>query len=69
MNSEFENMSTVPELTLEPFKEEPQLPAVEEKPEPVWDDSMLSDEEKHAVDAFAAQIDLTNSTAVLQYGA
>ncbi len=32
-------------------------------------DDMLSDEEKEQVDAFSKQIDVTNSTAVLQYGA
>ena len=69
MNNEFETISTVPELTLEPFKEEPQLPVEVEKQEPVWDDSLLSDAERQAVDAFAAQIDLTNSAAMLQYGA
>ena len=30
---------------------------------------MLSEDERRAVDAFAAQIDLTNSGAILQYGA
>ena len=33
------------------------------------DDSVLSDEERAQVDAFSRQIDLSNSTAVLQYGA
>ena len=33
------------------------------------DDSMLSEEEKAQVAAFAQQIDLTNSTVILQYGA
>ncbi len=33
------------------------------------DDSLLSEEEKAQVDAFSHQIDLTNSAAVLQYGA
>ena len=32
------------------------------------DDSVLSDEEKRQVDEFAKQIDLHNSTAILQYG-
>ena len=32
------------------------------------DDSILSDEEKQQVDEFAKQIDLHNSTAILQYG-
>ena len=33
------------------------------------DDSMLSEEEKAMVESFATQIDLTNSTMILQYGA
>ena len=37
--------------------------------EPAVSDDVLSDEEKQQVDAFAKQIDVTNSTAVLQYGA
>lgn len=32
------------------------------------DDSVLSDEERRQVDEFAKQIDLHNSTAILQYG-
>jgi len=42
---------------------------LEQKQEPVFDDSILSEEERRAVDTYAAQIDLTNSTAILQYGA
>lgn len=67
MNNEFETMQTVPTLTLEPFKEE--QPVVVEQQEPVMDESILSEEEKAAVEAFAAQIDLTNSSMILQYGA
>ena len=69
MNNEFENFSTVPELTLEPFKEEEQLPAVEEKQNEIFNDDILSAEERRAVDAFATKIDLTDSTAILQFGA
>ena len=36
---------------------------------PEYDDSMLSEEEKKVVKDFAAQIDISNSTQVLQYGA
>lgn len=67
MNNEFETMQTVPTLILEPFKEE--KPVVVEKQEPVMDETILSEEEKAAVEAFAAQIDLTNSSMILQYGA
>ncbi|GAA0806175.1 toxic anion resistance protein [Faecalicatena orotica] len=70
MGNEFEGFATTPTLTLEPFQEEKQAPApVPEKEEPALDDSLLSEEEKRAVDAFASQIDLTNSAVILQYGA
>lgn len=69
MNNEFEGFNAVPELTLEPFKEEAKPVLAEEKKDPVLDESILSEEERRAVDAFAAQIDLTNSNAILQYGA
>ena len=71
MNNEFENFQAVPELTLEPFKEEKALPVVEEKEKEkeIFSDDILSEEERRAVDAFAAKIDLTNSAAILQFGA
>ncbi len=59
-----------PVLTLTPFgeaKEEPEAPAAPEPPK--WDDSMLSAAEKKMVEDFAGQIDLSDSAAVLQYGA
>lgn len=66
----------IPALTLDPFAAEapaaPAAPAVQEKeePEPVQiDDSMLSDAEKKAVDAFVEKIDIRDSDMVLQYGA
>lgn len=68
MSSEFDKLSTVPTLTLEPFKEETTL-VVEETPAEVLAEDVLTEEEKQMVDAFAAQIDVTNSTAVLQFGA
>ena len=33
------------------------------------DDSILTEEERQTVEAFAKQIDLTNSSLILQYGA
>lgn len=70
MNNEFEGFATTPTLTLEPFQEEKQaIKPVPEKEEVVFDDSILSAEEKKAVEAFANQIDLTNSAVILQYGA
>ena len=68
---ETNEVQTKPVLTLDPFGEtkapEPELPA--EKKEPEWNDDMLSEEEKQMVEAFAGQIDLADSAAILQYGA
>ncbi len=79
INNPFEEEKEVqPTLTLDPFAQpepeievksqpiEAQQPAA---PKPVFDESMLSEQEKKMVDDFAAQIDLTNSTVILQYGA
>ena len=69
MNDAFKDMDTAPTLTLDPFSaaEEKQEPAVQE--EPAMDETILSEEERRMVDAFAQQIDLTNSAMILQYGA
>lgn len=69
MKNEFENFQAAPELTLNPFQDEPKPQAVTEEKAPVLDENILSEEERRAVDAFAAQIDLMNSNAILQYGA
>ncbi len=69
MGNEFEQFQTVPELTLEPFKEEGKPQDIEKQEPSMLDESILSEEEKRAVEAFAGQIDLTNSNAILQYGA
>lgn len=71
MSNDFQDMSTAPTLTLDPFQTQGQKqPPVEQpKEEPALDESILTDEERRTVDAFAQQIDLTNSTLVLQYGA
>ena len=69
MENEFEQFQKVPQLTLEPFKEEAASPRAAEPEAPVFDESILSEDERKMVDAFAAQIDLTNSGAILQYGA
>ena len=70
MGSDFQDMSTAPTLTLDPFQgmEEKKPPVQQQKEEPALDDSILTEEERRTVDAFAKQIDLTNSTLVLQYG-
>ena len=70
-----ENQTESISLTMEPFKaEEPVVETVEEVKEEVLpaytiDDSTFSDAEKKMVDDFAKQIDITNTGAVLQYGA
>lgn len=69
MSNEFNDFAPTPTLTLEPFKEEPKAPAPVKEKEPVFEDNILSAEEKQAVAQFANQIDLTNSTIILQYGA
>ncbi|GCA67685.1 tellurium resistance protein [Mediterraneibacter butyricigenes] len=71
MSEEFKEFDTTPTLTLEPFaaEEKQEVAAVAAPEEPAFDDSILSEEEKKTVDAFAAQIDLTNSAMILQYGA
>lgn len=69
MENEFEQFQEGPQLTLEPFKEEEVRPKTAEPEAPAFDESILSEDERRMVDAFAAQIDLTNSGAVLQYGA
>ncbi len=69
MTKEFETMQSAPTLTLDPFAETVEKPAVVEEAKQELDDSMLSEEEKAMVESFATQIDLTNSTMILQYGA
>ena len=59
----------IPTLTLDPLAAA--QPVEEKKPEVtpvVLDDSFLTDAEKKVVEDFAKQIDLTNSTMILQYG-
>ena len=60
---------TVPQLTLTP--EAPEPPKVEEKKaEPVeMDDTLLSDEEKKAVEEFSHKINIRDTNMILQYGA
>lgn len=69
MSNDFNEFSTTPTLTLEPFKEEPKTVAPVKEKEPVLEDNILSAEEKQAVAQFVDQIDLTDSTVILQYGA
>ena len=69
--SEGLEFANAPVLTLEPFPEKEEVAAVKEEQtqEPAWDDSILTEEERHTVDQFTSQIDLHNSDIVLQYGA
>lgn len=69
MTNEFETMQTAPTLTLEPFAEEVAAPVIEEVQQEILDEQILTEEEKAQVTAFAKQIDLSNSTMILQYGA
>lgn len=71
MDREWNDLDTKPTLTLDPFpaQEEKKSLETQEKEDPVMDDSILTEEESRQVDAFASQIDLTNSALVLQYGA
>lgn len=75
MDNEFKDFAATPELTLDPFPEAAQtveeVVPVQRKEEsaPVFDESMLSEEERRMVDSFAKQIDLSNSNVILHYGA
>ena len=69
MTNEYDTLQKTPVLTLEPFAEEKKVPEVVEEKEEVLDETILTAEEKEAVENFASQIDLTNSSLILQYGA
>lgn len=66
-----ELLKEAPTLTFEPFAGTgPELPnKVEEKKEEITEQVNLTPEEQKQVDAFASQIDLTDTRMVLQYGA
>lgn len=70
MSEEFKDFAPTPTLTLDPFqaKPEPELP-VERQEKPVFDENVLTAEERKMAEQFADQIDLTNSQTILQYGA
>lgn len=70
MSEEFTEFTETPTLTLDPFQEKaPAMEVKQEKAEPAWDDTMLSEEERRMVEQFTNQIDLHNSNIILQYGA
>ena len=66
-----ENETTVkPTLVFgEPVPEAPQPPVEVQPEEPQLSENLLTEEERQMVEDFSRQIDLTNSTLVLQYGA
>ena len=66
--NEFDTLQSTPILTLEPFAKEV-TEVVEATKEDVMAENILTPEEKAVVDSFAKQIDITNSSMVLQYGA
>ena len=70
MSEEFKDFAPTPTLTLDPFQAppEPELP-VERQEKPVFDENVLTAEERKMAEQFADQIDLTNSQTILQYGA
>lgn len=70
MSEEFTEFTETPTLTLDPFEQKTSAVEVrQQKAEPAWDDSMLSEEERRMVEQFTNQIDLHNSNIILQYGA
>lgn len=70
MENEWKETEPTPTLTFEPFPEKEPAPAAAAAPEEKTSapEDILSPEEKQQVEAFAAQIDLTNSAAILNYG-
>lgn len=72
MTDILKDMQTAPSLTLDPFDgnrmPEPQAAESMEEQIPAADESMLSEEERAMTDQFARQIDLTDSSMILQYG-
>lgn len=71
MSEEFKDFQETPTLTLNPFdtiKEEPSIPAEKPAEPPAYEESILSEEERKMVEDFSAQIDLQNSSMILQYG-
>lgn len=69
MTNEFDTLQTTPTLTLDPFAEEKKEEVIVEEKQQILDESILTAEERATVEAFANQIDLTNSAVILQYGA
>lgn len=66
-----EELNEMPTLTFDPVEAvaEPTPPAAEPKPAEPLDESALTVQERQMVEEFAKKIELTNSNAILQYGA
>lgn len=66
-----ELLKEAPTLTLDPFAEASEVPETVQEKQPQEEELrvVLSPQEQQQVDAFAAQIDLRNTNAILQYGA
>ena len=76
MSDEFEKLAgAAPTLTLTPFPEKEELPqkteeqAVEEVKEKMEEESRFTPEEQQQIQAFAQQINISDSNMILQYGA
>lgn len=75
MTDVFKDMQTAPVMTLDPLGEAAkaeELSAMQEaqalQDAPAMDESILSEEERQMAEQFAQQIDLTDSSVILQYG-
>lgn len=69
MSQDLKDLQNGPVLTLDPFQEEKSEIIQENKGESVMNENVLTEEERKMAEQFANQIDLTNSTMILQYGA
>ena len=76
MSDEFEKLAgTAPTLTLTPFPEKEELPQkteeqeVAEVKEKMEEESRFTPEEQQQIQAFAQQINISDSNMILQYGA
>ena len=67
MSTDLKDFTDTPTLTFGAAPQPKQAPAPVQE-EPKLDDSILSEEERRMVDEFSRQIDLHNTTGILQYG-
>ncbi len=69
MNEGLKDFQSGPTLTLDPFGGQAASPEPEKKEEAAMDENVLTPEERQMAEQFANQIDLSNSSMLLQYGA